>query len=347
MKDLLLQACLFLGMTRLFAFLNRKKVIILAMHQVMEDNGEEPYQPLREFLTSRQFERYLAVFSRYYNFITLDEAVAMIQGTRPLKPYSMVITFDDGYRNNLTHALPVLKKFNAPATIFLTAGLIENRIPMWVDRLDYALIQYTGEPLVCELGGKTLTIGGTSREEKAASFQKFRRTAKKTDCDDNEFLRVMEQTASIMESQSGDCLSNIWESDGWSALLTWDEIKTESSPLVTYGGHTVNHIRLARVPKEQASEELLASRNLIERRTNRDIRHFAYLDGSFNDRVCELVRECGFVSAVTGIEGFNKIGDDVTKLKRIFVPLFSDEPDMLARVSGLLFFISAIKRMVT
>ena len=72
-------------------------------------------------------------------FVSLGDAVEMLAGRKPLVPYSLVLTFDDGYRNNITHALPLLRRNQVPATIYLATGHVEERRPFSFDRLDYAL----------------------------------------------------------------------------------------------------------------------------------------------------------------------------------------------------------------
>lgn len=346
MKTLILKLLYYLGVYRLFAYLNRRRIPVLMLHQIMDDDGHQPYRPLRSFMGSETLDRCMSEVNRMYNFVSLDEAVDMMTGRAPLKPYSVALTFDDGYRNNLSKALPVLARQSIPFTVYLTAGLIDRREPMWVDRLDYAIQRYQGEPLYCEVGGEGFEIGGHTDQEKCESFTRFRRGAKRVDCDDLEFLSAINAAAEKLES-AGECsLSKVWESDEWTALLSWQDILEDNSGLVTYGSHTVNHVRLARTNEKVARDELMQSKSMIEERLGKECRHFAYPDGSYNDAVSELVRECGYKSAVVSEEGLNIVGDNVFQIKRLAVPLDGDELDLLARITGLLPLLSRIKRVL-
>ncbi len=346
MKPLILKLCLAVGIIRLFTFLNRRSIGILALHQVADPREDQAWQPLRDVLSTETFERFMSDLALYYNFVSMDDAVAMIRGEIPPVDRALAITFDDGYRNNLTCALPVLKQRRAPFAVFLTAGLMEQREPMWVDRLDFAIEKYNGAPVQATLANTSLELRGSTRLEKAKSFSRFRHIAKSTNCDDRDFLEVMASTAASIEQQCNQRLADVFESDQWTALLTWEDITRESSDLVSYGSHTMGHVRLARVPPETASAELGESKSLIEERTGRVCDHFAYPDGSFDTSTALLVAQAGYRSGLTSDVGMNQVGDDPFRLKRINVPNQGSSAELLARLSGLNDALSAAKRLV-
>jgi len=91
-----------LGVIRLFQFIHRNHLIILTVHGVMDERDEPLWKPLRRQLSREKLDEYLKVLSRRYHFVSLAEVAQMIEGTAPIRPYSMAITFDDGYRNNIT-----------------------------------------------------------------------------------------------------------------------------------------------------------------------------------------------------------------------------------------------------
>lgn len=95
-------------------FLKRKKVYILCYHSISNDNTIIDVK-------IEEFKKQVEYLSRKYDFITLSKAVDHIAGNKLPKNPSVAITFDDGYADLLTNALPILKKYNAPATIFFIA----------------------------------------------------------------------------------------------------------------------------------------------------------------------------------------------------------------------------------
>src|SRR4051812_40637037 len=98
------------GLLWLWRFLHRRHITILMVHGVMDTEQPTSWVPLRPQLSRRTLDDALCRLSRYYRFVSLDDAVAMLVGKLPLQPYSIVLTFDDGYRNNFTHALPILRR---------------------------------------------------------------------------------------------------------------------------------------------------------------------------------------------------------------------------------------------
>ena len=324
-----------LGLIRLFQFFRRNQIVILMAHGVMDERDNHSWKPLRPQLSRNKLEEYLRVLSKRYRFISLADAVEMLQGHKPMQPYSMVLTFDDGYRNNLTHALPILRRFNAPATFFVPTGFLDNPKPFWCDRLDYALQQAQVDGREVSIGSFVMRLDGTSREALQESYKRFRRTAKEQQIPDYEFLREVKQFAVQLEAESGRALADIQADDDWSAIMTWEQIKTIGDEAVTIGSHTVDHIRLGLVDAEIARDQLERSKRDIEEHISKPCLSICYPNGSLTDETVSLARECGYICGLTTKEGLNCVGDDVMKLQRIGLPVNARSIDLLARITGV------------
>jgi peptidoglycan/xylan/chitin deacetylase (PgdA/CDA1 family)/GNAT superfamily N-acetyltransferase len=336
-----------LGIIRIFQFLHRNQIAILMIHGVMDDLDNPSWKPLRPQLSRDRLREYLSVLSKRYHFISLLDAVEMLSGRRPVRPYSMVLTFDDGYRNNLTHALPILRSFGAPATFFLSTDFIKNPRPFWFDRLDYALQQAQVDGRKVNVGSFAMHLEGGSRESLRKSYKRFRRSAKKQQMSDHDFLQEIEQLASQLEAESGQALADIQKDDDWSAVMSWEQINKSCDGNVTFGSHTVDHIRLDKVDIETARYQLVESKRDIETHTGKPCRILCYPNGGLNDEISALAKECGYHCAVTTREGLNKSGDDVMKLKRINVPADSETTEFLAVIGGVSSMISYIKHFLS
>lgn len=125
-------------------WLNRGRVPILCYHSVV-DGLEPPWREIAEgsgglHLPVHQFRRQLEFLARHYHVISLDSAVAQLStGQRPAKR-SVVLTFDDGYANNLDVAAPLLAEHGFPATVFLATDYIGRALFWWDDpraQVDY------------------------------------------------------------------------------------------------------------------------------------------------------------------------------------------------------------------
>jgi peptidoglycan/xylan/chitin deacetylase (PgdA/CDA1 family) len=324
------------GVLRLWRFLHRREIVILMLHGVMDAQEPAAWMPLRPQLSRRRFQRTLRILARHYQFVSLDEAVAMLSGKAPLRPYSMVLTFDDGYRNNFTHALPILRMLDLPATFFVATGHVDGRRPFWFDRLDYALQHAAVDGREVRVGPRTVRLRGADRATLDESYRELRHTAKALRRGDDEMRTEMETLAVTLETESGRAIGDIFERDPWSAVATWDEVRAAAAdPRVSIGSHTVDHVRLDLVGPEVVVHELRASRAAIERELGRPCAHLAYPNGSFSRPVAETARAQGYVSAVTTVEGGNRLGVDLMMLRRVSFPEQAGEGAVLAEVSGL------------
>src|SRR5262249_18810002 len=106
---------------------------ILYYHRVAAENalgglGQRP-------LSAREFENHLSHLRRFYHVIRLEEAAEYLATGRSFPPNSVVIPFDDGYRDNLTVALPLLEKHALPAALFVVTSALDGE-PLWFDLVE-------------------------------------------------------------------------------------------------------------------------------------------------------------------------------------------------------------------
>jgi len=88
-------------------------------------------------VTLETFEKQIKYMSQHYNVLSLDMAIDMIRERTPIPRKSIVITFDDGFKDNYEYAYPILKKYNLPATFFLADGFISKRDIFWQQKINY------------------------------------------------------------------------------------------------------------------------------------------------------------------------------------------------------------------
>lgn len=333
LKQLIKFLMRWLGIIRLYQFARRKQIVILTIHGVMDEQDKPSWQPLRPQLSRDKLEEYLRVLSKRYRFISLADAVEMLKGRKPIKPYSLVLTFDDGYRNNLTHALPILRRYNAPVTFFIPTGFLDNPRPFWFDRLDYALQHARVNGREVKVGSFTMCLDSSSREALQESFERLRRTAKEQKMSDLDFLRELEQLSEQLETESGRALADIQGDDNCSAIMSWGDVERIGDGDVTFGSHTVDHIRLGLVNDEVACEQLTRSKHDVEIHTGKPCFCLAYPNGSYSRETINLAENCKYSCCVTSIEGLNRVKDDLMRLRRIGLPTNLRSTDLLFSIS--------------
>ncbi len=147
-----------LGLTRLAAWLTRGRVVILCYHGVTARERRMAEDPTGLHIRFPRFEAQLDYLRRNFNVLSLSEYLRARREGRQLPDYSVVLTFDDGYRNFYTMAAPRLRERNLPASLFLTVGKIkeERRQGDWSPEDD---IEYLSWPEVVELKSSGVEVG--------------------------------------------------------------------------------------------------------------------------------------------------------------------------------------------
>jgi peptidoglycan/xylan/chitin deacetylase (PgdA/CDA1 family) len=324
-----------LGLLRLLRWLHRKDVIIVYLHGVADPGPDEQWRPLRLPHSTAVFDRQIDLISRHYTWVSIDDAVAMISGKSKIRPYSIVLTFDDGYRNNLTEALPLARQRGIRPAFFIATGFVNNRKPFWFDRFDYA-VQQIEEPVLVTIADREYRFEPGNREGVTREYARLRNHAKSHFSNDQEFCEFFDKACDQIERACGRSIAQIQERDRWSATMSdGDLAELAEKEQATIGSHTVDHIRLDKMPMDTCRRQLEESRVYLEQVTRSTCRHFCYPNGSFNDDVADLVANAGYESAVTTTAGFNKRGDGLFQLHRFHLPDSADEIRILSMLSGL------------
>jgi peptidoglycan/xylan/chitin deacetylase (PgdA/CDA1 family) len=322
------------GILRFLRWYNRNRILILYLHSVV-DLKEMPWRPLRTPFSIDLLRRQLEIISRHYTWLTLDDAVEMLAGQKPLVPNGIVLTFDDGYRNNMSIALPVLERYSIKPVFYVATGMLNNRMPYWFERLDFA-IQQLREPTQVDLQGRSFHFQPGDRDSLRESYAALRQAAKKHFDNDRQFYEFFNNMSDRLEKSSGKALAAIQAGDPCSETLSDDDLRSLStSGRATVGSHTVDHFRLDTVDEELCADELTRAKKYIEEVTGTVCRHFCYPNGNWNRSVADAVAAAGYDSAVTTADGFNSVGDDLYSLKRLHMPQSSDAERLLLFMSGL------------
>jgi len=273
---------------------------ILTYHRVNDDGD-----PFFSALPTAVFERQMRHVARNYRVLPLEDLVERLQrGGLPRN--TLAITFDDGYRDNLTHAAPILSRLGLPATIFLATGFIGTAEVPWFDRLAHGLKKSTMD-VVRTPWGDELALSGLPARMRAMerTLEHFKRVP------DEERHRGLDELLTALGVTDQRIFKNL--------MLSWDDVHAVRGLGFTIGAHTVNHPILSRVTPQRAWTEILGSRTMIESACGAAPRAFAYPNGGtedYTETVKRLVREAGFTCAVTTRFGLNTSNTNPWELRR-------------------------------
>ncbi|WP_036290591.1 polysaccharide deacetylase family protein [Methylosinus sp. PW1] len=264
---------------------------ILMFHRVRPrlEQAFEPNQPLE--ITPEFLNALIArLRQRGVEIVSLETALARLRAGEAGAPFA-VLTFDDGYRDFVEHALPALERHNAPFTLYLTAGYADASARLWWVELEEAIRRLDRLDVIA--GGKRICCAAATATQKRLAFAEV--YAQLRAGDEAELLRVV--TALSAEA----CIEP--HALTRRLCLGWNELRALSAhALATIGAHSVTHARLAKVDCAAAIYEMAESRLRIESELQRPVPHFCYPVGdptSAARREFELAARLGFASAVT------------------------------------------------
>ena len=116
--------------------LTRSQAAVLMYHRVCPRENSWSFPGV----SPNDFEKHMEYFKNNFNILPLDTLAQYLKDGKSVPQKSISITFDDGYRDNLVYAYPILKKYSIPATVFLTTGFIGTDRLLWWDKIGYALV---------------------------------------------------------------------------------------------------------------------------------------------------------------------------------------------------------------
>lgn len=254
------------------------------------------------------FEWHLAYIAKNYKIISLDEVVERIKNRNSLRG-RVVITFDDGFQDNYKNAYPLLKKYNVPATIFLTSGFIEERIIPWFIKLRHIFMKTQKTHFQFPLNDKNQSFSMRTKQEKLGASDKMMAYLK--DCPDEKRMLLIDslcEQLGVIEFQE---FSNL--------MLTWEQIREMSEDGIFFGAHTVTHPVLTRISLDTVEKEIRQSKEAIEVRTGKPVTSFAYPFGKIAHYSAEffpILRKFKFSCAVTTEIGTNSHKTNLFELSR-------------------------------
>jgi peptidoglycan/xylan/chitin deacetylase (PgdA/CDA1 family) len=293
-------------------------VPIMAYHGVTASQPTPLGNIRRLHVPVDRFETHLRVLSEECRPIALSELVDAVAARRILPARSVVVTFDDGYRNVLTTALPLLRKYSIPATLFVvTHG--DRR--MWEDDVEVAVDLTAVESVRCN----GIVYRLQSLEEKRRFLA--------------EILPALQRLGPAREEQVGSLVEALraphFSNDDDRDLLDWEELDLLRQEGMEIGSHADRHGALTERPMAEARAGLIKSFEMLTNQFGAARYALAYPYGAGDDAISAAAREAGFCCAVIGRPGFNGPNADLFGLKRFLLGADDDALRLRASLSGL------------
>ena len=305
--------------------------IILMYHRVAELDSD----PWSLAVRPKHFDEHMDIIQKHGYPMSLTKFAENLNDNHPLQR-AIVVTFDDGYKDNLNNAKPILEKYNIPATVFVTTGCIEQQRDFWWDELDRLLLQPRSLPDLLQLNirGKRYqwkTVGSEHYSSGTLRPTAFQSIKSKIEELLNRRLNLYRKIYKILQLLSPfereQVLKElkIWvntESTNWKNQLPLtknDLITLGKEGLIEIGAHTESHPHLSKIPLNKQRDEILKSKAYLENILGHNVNSFAYPHGSYIKDTVSLVKEAGFSCACSSIFGKVKRRNNLYLLPRVVI----------------------------
>jgi peptidoglycan/xylan/chitin deacetylase (PgdA/CDA1 family) len=286
--------------------------VIFMLHHV-RPRGDAEFQPNHHLEVEPEFLRAVLAHLRALDIdvVSMDEAHARLAQGNFARRFAC-FTLDDGYRDNRDFALPVMREFDAPLTVYVASDFAEGSGLLWWVALEKVIAR--ASMIEAPVGGVVTRFDTSTSAAKQATFDRL-----------HDWLRALPAEHDLQREVSALCARHDADEGAIARdlCMSWDELKTfANDPLVTIGAHTITHCNLAKQPEATATFEIEASRARIEAALQRQVAHLAY---PYGDRVAAGPREfaiakaSGFKTAVTTRPGmiFPESAAHLTALQRV------------------------------
>jgi peptidoglycan/xylan/chitin deacetylase (PgdA/CDA1 family) len=264
-----------------------QRLSVLIYHRVLKT--ADPLQP--DEITVGEFQDEMRILATRFNVLPLSEGIARLQDG-DLPPFAVCITFDDGYRDNFTTALPVLQQYGLSATFFIATGYVDGG-QMWNDTLLEVVRGWPNTPIdLSDWGVRPFPMDRFSHRQLA--FQTLLKWMR----------RIGDRGRGEMLDRLKSQLRKPLQND---LMMTRLQLQKMSASGMEVGCHTVSHPILARIDDQAVFDEIERSRSYLEELTQQPCRFFAYPNGvpgeDFSPAHVDIVRRLGFEAAFTTVWG--------------------------------------------
>lgn len=319
-------AALYLGVNTAFRACLQRRLLILCYHGVVEDAQVQNPLLNRNAIGVSEFTRQMVELKRLFVPIRASHLRDWQSGNAIMPNNAALVTFDDGYRNNLTRAAPVLRSLGIPALINISTGYVGSKRVLWPDEIHRRVVFWPHRFMPMPVGQKDRPLP-VDRSARLAVAEFLRESCKRLSQDDLTCYLAQLREVDVPEP-----------SDELFGFLSWDEVRMLKRMGFDIGSHTVDHPILTKLRQDELDRELRDSKNMIESHTESECTYFAYPNGSRDDvspGVLDRTRCAGYSFAFMVRNSLASSSDDPLMLDRVYIPSAISRSEFQSRISGV------------
>lgn len=317
----------------------RGKAVVLMYHRVLtrEERAVTGSHP-GIVVDCEAFAAQMATLKERFKVISIEEFADRMERRVPFEDGSCLITFDDGWRDNYTHALPILRQYGIPAVVFLPVNFIGGGRLFWQEHLTHLTLQAVAQvrrdqsrrgrfsELLAPVGLESM-LDLSDQDPRPAITDAVR--------------RQKDLSASLLDTTLVDLARELGtrrdEFQICDDFLDWDQVAFMARQGISFGGHGAEHRILTYVPLGEASDEIRTARRALDHRLTVPVQAFSYPNGNWSPEVAKLVQAAGYRLAFTTEPGYVSCDDNRFTIRRVNIHngLINSQPMFLSRIVGL------------
>ena len=274
----------------------RGTAVVLMYHRV----ADVSFDPWRLAVSPERFAEQIAALTRHFEPLTLA-ALADDAERGSLRPRAVAVTFDDGYRDGLTDAKPILEQHGVPATVFVASGYVGSGRDFWWHELERCCFSPTRP-------SEGRFESGSVRADWSAPSDEL-------------YLETWRQLQPLAHGERDERLAEFSDAsgpgDGALTTMTEDElVRLADGGLIEVGGHTVTHPKLTTLPPPDQLDEMRNGRLQLEQMLGQPVTSFCFPHGAYPADASAMVRDAGFERACVSVSAPVLPGVDRFQLPR-------------------------------
>ncbi len=263
------------------------------------------------------FREQMEWLARTHEPVSLDDVASAVVGRRPMPRRGVLVTFDDGYADNLEVAAPILNRLGMKAAFYITVDCIEPHKMPWFCRLRHAFAATARETWKDPMGERIWRLDATE-ERRRAFLSASESCARRSGADQDERIDAVERGLGVDRLDPSERL-----------MMSWEQIRELRRQGHAVGSHTVTHPNLAQVSADEAAREVRESRRVMEEKLGEAVVNFSYpspiLQPHWSAATMAGCAAAGYRTAVTCTSGPVRAADAPLCLKRVAAPETMDD----------------------
>ena len=293
------------------------EITILLYHGVTEHENVGITNHANKHLSLSEFSDQMAWLSSNANLLSMDEVAEMFQKNLPFPEKSVAVTFDDGYKNNYTTAMPILDEYKIPTTFYIAAGMIGEDDLFWVDKIETCIEKTEEECIEINMGENTVKYNLDNNENKLHALYSIKKYCKLSSQKEVDAI-VMELTKATKVNPT------VGDNPNYSTM-NWDEVRElHKNKKYIIGGHSVKHEIFSNLDTEFMKSTIQKSVEILSKELNSTIEHYSYPEGigkQFSYEVVTSLKKNKIKCCPTARYGRNNSSINLFNLYRVMVGL--------------------------